>query len=1105
VQRGKPIGDEEPAAEHNAEQAAKQGAFGSKADVMRTGVQIQRGDPQKAGHGMDQARYHAIELRLKNLLAEKRSLVDGTGSGNMAAIDAEIDKLIGELRVDFGVQLDKGKILDDAASGKNMLVLDGRIVLNPSGKVHYMGERLGAKLEIDHVPPGETLQIGWRWREPGASRTYRFLVIGPAFAEKTRSQEMELDTPFWGLVPDAVEKAKGMEIVAEIYLGKSDHPTKTFSTGFIAMPERPVGELKLVGAPDRVVQDSYVKLGIGPWTPDYRRYSIDWFIDDVPVAIDQLGLRHKYGKLGKHTTRAEVYRVKRSFGIRDKQFVQRAVTTFEVMTDEQYGTKFLTELETSPFRPKPVGIEDTLTSGDKSLIEIQHRIDQGGSQQRYWEDRLKAQKERLRKIRELAPDHAVAKPLPMDPTKLHPGGSYSGPINAALVMSSGGGAQPLALQLTIHDVGGIWNARLIDSTSKKVLMADGAGATPLAAYAEVFETWRTDNEYPTGGHIVHRFAPPGWSQGPSFSTTTSWKKAKDWVDGIIQVGGFLVGALLLADPDPTISKLLGGVLMAAVVARSSVAIYERIHNGGDALSTENILDGVAIVTAFLGIGGGVLRNAGIKAVNPTTYRVGNWMIMSAVAGDAGTFIYASSEALASLNVIQSDPTMDDSQKSGEMLRIMASLFVTGAMLIASNRDLIRNGLKPNDFVKSDLQPGMKPELDVGARIDAEYELKKAGQWTKETSKLTDEAVLDKVFTHRSRQELESSLAKKAGATPAAALADALGNDAFIQLHHTLSEETMVALAKGIVTAKVGEVHKALGTAEFAALVKDLGVPTLKRLTNDLSGAQIKKLIEDLGRPLLKEIAAELKGKDLQELITKLTGPTAKELLQKLGDKGMKEVHGTWKAQGTKELVDAIAVQGMKEIGAKGLANIDQKLTPAEIKQWLADLSPAKMKKVSEVYGGDAMKHYGKDWMKEYKGFTSDTEHHVTVGDGLDRNNGVSGCHDYDQFMNQFVNPVPKQIHVHGRTVSGDVVHFDYSVTKADGSGPKAAHRDKTTMKGLQANWGTIQPKLEKAVDATIKNMIFPRSPGVGPQVTVDGVKWNLFFRDWQIASIFPIL
>jgi hypothetical protein len=862
VQRKQPIGAEVSAAEDDAGRAAGHGAFGGKAgNVTRTGVQLQRAP----AHAMDQARYRAIEAKLEHLVAEKRGLVDGTGHGDMAAIDAEIDKLIGELRVDFGVQLDKGKILEDAVGGKDMLVVDGRIVLSPSGSAHYMGERLGAQLQIDHVPPGETLEIGWRWRAAGGGPLYRFLIAAPAFAEKTTARDMALDTAFWGLVPDAVDKAKGLEIVAELYVGKTDHATKTLSTGFIAMPERPIGNVQIVGAPERVVQNSRIDLGIGPWTPDFRRYSIDWFVDDAPVAVDQLALRHAYPELGKHTTRADIYRVRRSFGIHDKQLVTHATTSFDVMTDEKYGHKFLTEVEGSPFRPKPVSVDDMLTSGDRSQAEIQHRIDQGGSQQKYWEDRQKAQKERLAKLHELAPDHATAKPLPGDPTKLESGGSYSGPVTAALVMSSGGGAQPLTLHLTIHDVGGVWQARLIDSTSKKVVAANGAGATPLAAYTSVFEAWRTENDYPTGGHVVHRFMPPGWALGTGFATTTSWKKAKEWVDGILQVGGFIVGALLLAAPDLTITKLLGGVLMAAVVARSSVAIYERIRNGGDVLSTENILDGVAIVTAFVGIGGGALRSIGIKAVNPTIYRAGNWMIMGAVAGDAGTFIYASAEAVAALQVIQSDPTMDEGQKSGELLRIMASLFVTGAMLLASNRDLVRNGLKPHDFVQSKLEPGAKPELDVGARLDAEYELKQAGQWTKDTSKLGDEALLGKLFTRRSRQELQASLARKTGAKPAAALADALGNDAFVQLHHDLGEDTLAALAKDLGVAKVHDLHGELGTSEFGSLVKQLGPPHIKQLTDSLSGQQIKNLVDVLGTPALKRTSAVLAPGELKNL------------------------------------------------------------------------------------------------------------------------------------------------------------------------------------------------------------------------------------------------
>ena len=936
AQRGRPIGEQAPAAEGNADQAATQAAFGGKAGaVARTGVQVQRADPAKVAHGMDRARYRAIELQLKNLIAQKQGLVDGSAKGDMAAIDAEIDKLIGEMRVDFGVSLDRGKILDDAVAGKDMLVVDGRIVVSPSGASHYMGERLGAKLEIDHVPPGETLQIGWRWRTPDSGRMYRFFVNGPAFGDKTVSQEMALDTPFWGLVPDAVEKAQGLEIVAEIYVGKTDRPTKTFSTGFIAMPERPIGEVKIIGAPDRVVKDSSIDLGIGPWTPDFRRYSIDWFVDDIQVAADQLALRHRYPQLGKHVTRAEVYRVKRSFGIRDKQFVRHADVDFEVLTDEQYGNKFLGELESSPFAPKPVGVNDLLASGDRSLAELQHRIDQGGSQQAYWQERQKAHKERLAKVRELAPDHATAKPLPSDPTKLAPGGSYSGPVTAALVMSSGGGAQPLTLHLTIHDVGGMWRARLIDSTSKQVLKADGSGATPLAAYAAVFETWRTDNEYPTGGHVVHRFAPPGWTQGGSFSTTTSWKKAKDWVDGILQVGGFLVGMLLLADPDPTLSKLLGGLLMAAVVARSSVAIYERIRNGGDVLSTENILDAVAIVTSFVGLGGGALRGIGIAVRSPLTYRVGNWMIMSAVAGDAATFLYASAEALASLRTIQADPTMDDGQKSGELLRIMGSLFLSGAMLITTNRELFRSGMRPQDFVKSDLSPGMKPELDVGARLDAEYELKKGGQWSKETSKLSDEVVLDKVFTQRSRQDLEASLARKAGAKPAAALADALGNDAFVQLHHALGEDTMAALAKDLGTTKVGELHRELGTSDFGALVKELGVPGTKTLLDRLTAAQIKKLVDDLGTKVLNNLtggASGLRGDEVAALVKQHGHDAVRWAGDTLDGATAKAVFESVKSDTLKGLQDVSAADAHKIVAIFGKATVEGAVPPVTGKQ-----------------------------------------------------------------------------------------------------------------------------------------------------------------------------
>jgi len=940
--RKKPIGEEDAAAELDADQAAGAGLAklhnfaGAVGDVMRTGLQLQRcpskADPAKP---MDEARYKDIQKRLSDLVAAKKAVVEGTGKDDMTKIDGEIDRLIAELRVDFGVRMDKGKILDAAAAQREMRNVNGRLVVNPTGE-HFVGERIGFKLEVDFIPPGEQLQLDWRWTYPGLGRELKFFSNGPGFQDRTTAQEIELDTPFWGLSYNEIKKAGGFEARAYLYIGDSKTPVPT-STGFIAMPERPIPELKVSGAPERVVKDSYLDLGIAPWTPDWDHHELDWFVDGDQVATDQLGLRRQFSKLGKHTVRADVYRIERKFGGGDKTFLKNASTTFDVLTDEQYGTKFLDDMESSPFRTKPVGLAGVVSSGDTSLTEIQHRIDQGGSQQPYWKDRLKAQQDRLDKIKELAPDYATMKPLPADPTKLAPG-SYNAPVTAALVMSDhGGGAQPLNMQLTIHGSDGAWHARLLDTTSKKVMKYDGDGTTPLAAYTAAFDTWHSNNEYPTGGHVVHRFQPPGWTGGQLFNTTTAWKKAKEWVDGLIQVGALVMGLLLLADPDPTISKLLGGILMAAVVARSSVAIYERIRDGGDVLSTENILDGVAIVTSVMGVSGGVLRGVGLNVIkNPTVYRIGNWMIMTAVAADAGTFIYASASAVASLRAIQGDPTLDDGQKAAEMMRIMASLFISGAMLIVSNKELLRNGLKPNDFIKSEIKPGMNTELDVGARLDAEYELKKGGQWTKDTPKLTNEELLDKVFANRSRQEIEAKLATKVDPKRAKALADALGNDALIELHGKVGEDTLAALAQDVNVAKLKDLHGALGTTEFGNLTQEVGVAGVKRLTDHLSGDQIKQLRENLGKTALTNLAGGahgIGGDEISALIKTHGDAAVRWAGDTLHGTDAKQLLGAVKPDAIKGLMDVPAADAQKNVAVFGHDVIDKSIPPMTGKQF----------------------------------------------------------------------------------------------------------------------------------------------------------------------------
>lgn len=840
VARRKPIGKEDAAAEADAG-LGRLANFGTAVrDVMKTGLQLQRcGSDKVPAKQMDRARYQQIEAKLKDLIAQKRGIVDGSKTGDMTQVDQQIDALISELRTDFGVRLDKDKILADVDASKDMLVVDGRIVLDPSTGEHYRGERLGVQLEVDHVPPGEELQVGWRWTTPQSKQEYYFLNGAAAISgEKTKVQQFTLDTAFWHIVPADIVKAQGLTIIAKIYVGDVASPTKEFNTGFISMPDRPIPDIQVVNAPDRVVQGSALDLQIGPYTPDQSTHSVDWYVDDQLALSDAPNFHHKFGDVGPHTVRAELYEVDRMLGIRSKKLVKKTEPVkLEVLTNTDYGDKFLDDLEKSPFRPKQVSVKDTLESGDKALVEIQHHIDQGGSEVPYWQDRLKAQKERLGKIKELTPDFAAAKPLPNDPTQLDPGTAYSGPITAALVMSTGGGgAQPLTIHLSIKEAGGVWHARLLDSTSKKVAKHDGSGATPLAAYEAAFETWHTDNEYPTGGRVAYRFTPTGWAKGNGFDTTTAWKKAKEWVDGILQIGGFVIGALLIADPDPTVSKAIGAVLMAAVVARSSVSIYERIRNGGDVLSSENILDAIAIVTSFMGIGSGMLRTAGLKAINPTMYRVGNWLIMGTLAADAGTFVYVAHEAIAQMKVIEADPTMDDGAKLGELLRIMAGLFAQGVILVVSNKELLRGGLKPTDFVASKLKPGQEPHLEIGERLDAEYELKKEGQWTKETSKLSDEALLTKVFNQRSRQEIEVALGKKLKPDEVKLLTAALGDDG------------MIALAKGNGEHLPDLVAEA-GTRSVITCAQRVGAPATSKLLQGLGGKGLARLtdaIENIG-------------------------------------------------------------------------------------------------------------------------------------------------------------------------------------------------------------------------------------------------------------------
>ena len=66
-------------------------------------------------------------------------------------------------------------------------------------------------------------------------------------------------------------------------------------------------------------------------------------------------------------------------------------------------------------------------------------------------------------------------------------------------------------------------------------------------------------------------------------------------------------------------------------------------------------------------------------------------VLSAIAVDAGTLVYATDAAIAELRAIAADPTRDEGEKATAILSVMQRLMTQGLIFFASNRDLFIGG------------------------------------------------------------------------------------------------------------------------------------------------------------------------------------------------------------------------------------------------------------------------------------------------------------------------------------------------------------------------------------------------------------------------------
>ena len=640
---------------------------------------------------------------LKRLIARKRDIATGKEAPDeLDAINARIAAIEEKLEAQ-GVRLDENQIIDKLDQGRDLKEFTGRLLIDPpaaEGTPHYFGQRLTARMALDYVPPGASVKVKWVFR-PGPRPDDPYLPR-PTPGEEyeigygDRDARAELGPAFWGqigVLPPIVERAQKIKIAARVWLNDDEAAALSYESDWIDFGKggyEPPPTLHITG-PKIVVAGDTALFAIMEWSPLQSHHYYLWTEDGTRYAArESADLPYYSVSVGMHRLGLQVHP---SYGDTSKVIREAAPFEVEVQDPKVAGANLLAAMDK---QDKP-SLADVVTTTRTSLDEIRKRVDQGGAGEAYWKRRLESQEKRLDKLDELAPGAGQSTPLPADPTRLDEAMAYSGPISAALVVPGGGGAQAMSVYLTARRQGEGWTVRLLDLTSSDILKFEGTGATTLEAYHSVFRAWRDDNPYPRGGRLVHSFKPPGWTGGDGFDTNRWDKTAKAWVDGIAVV----VAGLLLLVPEPTgLTKLIGGIILVATTVKAGVTIYENVKMGMDILDSRNVFEGISILTTFLGVSGTVLRGVGISAVRPVVYHVGSYLVLSALAIEGATLVYATGAAVAEMRAIAADPTKDEGQKSAEILSVMSRLMAQGVIFFVANKEMFKGGLKKSDFVST---------------------------------------------------------------------------------------------------------------------------------------------------------------------------------------------------------------------------------------------------------------------------------------------------------------------------------------------------------------------------------------------------------------------
>ncbi len=725
----------------------------------------------------DRASYEVVIEELRMLFNRKKVLIE-SGSSNYEEIDYINNQITNGIDVlrQLGVQISDTELMDMLADSDSDLSAD--TIMNMTGNLNMdilsgspagasegelpLGSRTRFTASLNYMPPGHTAHVVWMF-EVG-DRTYHIYdrqyweqgamqlrsVGAREFDElhrvMNRGLQYELDEVGWLMIDREMTNfgTNQVNIVAYIYLdNQTDYAAQLRKDNIRVAINEPPTNLDIQVMNQRIVDGTHVEARIENYAAPFDRFVLEWSYGQGGrfrmINRDALVIRHPVSGTGERQLKVEAFRTATPGsgvpagndptippGFDNRRFRETtAISTGETtITIQAAGTAASEAMEQmlgvvpEERYPSLAGTRDSIES---SITELRGRETSDAAHADYYENRREAQENRLERIESLAGDVTQTQKLPLDLSQAQAGIKYTRPIPSGLLVHQTGAFQPLNVYLILEGTEeGNWTARLLDVTGRDVYKFDGSGRSASSAVQNAFSDWNSsENPYPIECTLAHSYSPTGVTVDNNFSTTTAWKVAKKWIDGILMVGGLLVAGFLILVPEP--GSTAAGIAMVVAIAsaiRGGIAIAENINIGIRATDSRNVLEAVGIVASFAGMGGAALRSAGLQAGRYATYRLGSGLVLSSLAADAGSLAYATYEAMRMISAIQDDPTLGESQKINQILSLMTRLIAQGAIIIATNRDMFTgNGLRRSDFFRSEFRPGETIQIDAGSRLD----------------------------------------------------------------------------------------------------------------------------------------------------------------------------------------------------------------------------------------------------------------------------------------------------------------------------------------------------------------------------------------------------